>query len=56
MIVKDVNNYIGIYSNTDKAKLKGCFEIYKEAKFFTEPGLLKDKNIGSILFVFVLFL
>lgn len=30
MVIKDVNNYISVYSGTDKVKLKGCFEIYKE--------------------------
>ena len=30
MIVRDVNNYISVYSGTTKTKLKGCFEIYKE--------------------------
>ena len=30
MIVRDVNNYISLYSGTNKTKLKGCFEIYKE--------------------------
>ena len=30
MVIKDVNNYQGVYSGSNKVKLKGCFEIYKE--------------------------
>ena len=30
MVIKDVNNYQGVYSGSNKVKLKGCFEIDKE--------------------------